>query len=47
MQKIDYYREIFQENLKLILSFINSSEGQKIPAVAKRHEKARKKALIS
>ena len=47
MQVINYYKELFQENLKLIVSFISSAEDSKISGVGVRYGKARKSARSS
>ena len=47
MQIVDYYKEMFQENLRLVASFINSTENKKVYAAKKRYEKKRKSPKIS
>lgn len=47
MQLINYYKEVFQENLKLVIEFINSAEKQNFDSVKKGYEKSKKKSRLS
>ncbi len=47
MQVINYYKDIFQENIKLIVSFLNSAEKAKLTVIEKRYGKIKKESRTS
>ena len=46
MQIINYYKDIFQENLKLVVTFLNSAQ-EKNNTVEKRYAKNKKRQSTS
>ena len=47
MQIINYYKDIVQENVKLIVSFLKSTENENITIVGKQYEKSKKRPRYS
>ena len=47
MQVFELYKDILQENVQLLMDFLNSAQGSDISAVEKKYEKAKKKKRLS